>query len=119
MRNMSFSLTTPQILDGTKSVTRRVGWTNLNVGDSVKPVKKCMGLKPGEKVEVLRGPLHITGVRCEPLRAILDDLEYGRAECEREGFGTLHPSEFVEMFCSTHNGCTPDTIVTRIEFAYT
>ncbi len=122
MRNMSFALTTKQIMEGTKSVTRRVGWTNLRPGDMIQPVRKCMGLRPGEKLDVLRDPLTVVSVRREPLRAMLDDLDYGFAECEREGFGShpdyRWPSAFVDMFCATHAGCTPETLVTRIEFAY-
>ena len=57
-----------------------------------------------------------------PLRAMLDDLEYGFRECALEGFGAhpdyRWPSAFVAMFCATHKGCTPDTLVTRLEFAY-
>jgi hypothetical protein len=38
----------------------------------------------------------------------------------REGFGWhpdyKWPSSFVAMFCATHRGCTPDTVITRIEF---
>lgn len=28
------------------------------------------------------------------------------------------PSAWVEMFCNTHKGCTPQAIITRIEFTY-
>jgi hypothetical protein len=119
---MSFSLTTTPIMDGTKTVTRRLGWVNLKPGDQVRPVRKCMGLKPGERLDILRDPLTILSVRREALKTMLDDREYGFAECQREGFGNhpdyQWPSEFVEMFCATHKGCTPDTVVTRIEFAY-
>jgi len=45
MRNMSFAMTTNQILAQTKTVTRRFGWWNLKTGDVVQPVKKTMGLK--------------------------------------------------------------------------
>lgn len=48
MRNMSFALTTDQILAGTKTVTRRLGWLRLQPGDHLRPVRKCMGLRPGE-----------------------------------------------------------------------
>ncbi len=58
-------MTTQQILDGTKTVTRRLGWRHLKVGDQIRPVKKCMGLRPGEKIEVLRGPLRVVSVRRE------------------------------------------------------
>jgi len=122
MRNMSFSLTTPQIIEGTKTVTRRLGWLNAKPGQQLRPVRKCMGLRPGEKLDVLRAPLTIVSVRREPLRAMLDDPDYGFLECELEGFGShpqyRWPSAFVEMFCVTHKGCTPETVVTRLEFSY-
>lgn len=122
MRNISFALTTNQIMDGTKTVTRRLGWVNVKPGQQLRPVRKCMGLRPGEKVEVLRDPLTILSVRREPLRAMLDDLEYGIHECELEGFGEhpdyRWPSAFVTMFCATHKGCSPETMVTRLEFTF-
>lgn len=122
MRNMSFALTTDQIMEGTKTVTRRLGWINLKPGQQIRPVRKCMGLRPGEKIDVLRDPLTVISVRREPLRAMTDDVDYGFIECAREGFENhpdyQWPSQFVAMFCATHKGCTPDTIVTRIEFAY-
>jgi hypothetical protein len=49
MRLMSFALTEQQILDGTKDVTRRLGWLFLKRGDLIRPVRKCMGLKRGER----------------------------------------------------------------------
>lgn len=122
MRNMSFALTTSQIRAGTKTVTRRMGWRNLRPGTLIQPVKKGMGLKPGEKIERLRAPIRVTSVVFEPLRKMTDDLGYGFVECGREGFGEhdtyLTPTAFVQMFCETHKGCTPDSIVTRIEFEY-
>jgi hypothetical protein len=122
MRNMSFALTTPQILDRSKTVTRRLGWLHAKPGQLARPVKKCMGLRPGERIEVLCDPILIVGVRREPLRAMTDDPEYGAAECALEGFGAyphiLTPAGFVAMFCATHRGCTPNTLLTRIEFSY-
>jgi hypothetical protein len=122
MRNMSFALTTTQVMESTKTVTRRLGWLTLKPGQQIRPVRKCMGLRPGEKLDVLRDPLTVVSVRREPLRAMLDDLDYGFRECALEGFGAhpvyQWPSSFVGMFCATHKGCTPETIVTRIEFAY-
>ncbi|MGQ0710877.1 MAG: hypothetical protein ACT4NV_14160 [Rhodoferax sp.] len=109
-------------MEGTKTVTRRLGWLNLKPGDKLRPVRKCMGLRPGEKLDVLRDPLTVVSVRREPLRAMTDDLDYGFLECELEGFGThpdyKWPSSFVAMFCASHRGCTPETTVTRIEFSY-
>jgi hypothetical protein len=81
-----------------------------------------MGLRPGERIDVLRDPIQVVSVRREQLRAMLDDVDYGFAECALEGFGDhpdyQWPSSFVGMFCATHRGCTAETIVTRIEFKY-
>jgi hypothetical protein len=119
---MSFALTTAQVMEGTKTVTRRLGWLHLKAGDQLRPVRKCMGLRPGEKLDVLRDPLRVVSVRREPLRAMLSDIEYGFEECEREGFGGhpdyCWPSAFADFFCASHKGCTLDTVVTRIEFSY-
>lgn len=121
---MSFALTEAQVLAQTKGVTRRLGWLHLKVGDLVQPVRKGMGLKPGEKIVTLGPPIRIVGLRREPLRTMLDmPGTYGFDECRLEGFGkhqTLQwPSEFVSFFCGSHRGCTPDTVITRIAFEYT
>lgn len=118
MRNISCALTTPQILDQSKDVTRRLGWLKLKPGDLLQPVKKCMGLKPGEKVEKLGPPVRVVATSRVMLRMMTDHPEYGRAECIREGFPHLTPEQFVSMFCATHKGCTPETVITRIEFKY-
>lgn len=121
MRNISLMLTQQQILARTKTVTRRVGWAKLKAGDLLRGVEKGMGLKAGEKVRPL-ATIRVVSVRAEPLSAMTVDLDYGFVECEKEGFGehpTLSwPSQFVEFFCGSHRGCTPNTLVTRIEFEY-
>ncbi len=122
MRNMSFALTTAQVRAGTKTVTRRMGWTFLKPGDLVRPVVKSQGLKRGEKVEVIRVPLRILSVRREPLERLLLESRYGLMECVREGFRDdpvlCWPQDFVEFFCRTH-ASRPEDLVTRIEFEYT
>ena len=122
MRNMSFALTTEQILNGSKDVTRRLGWLFLKPGDLIRPVRKCMGLRPGEKLDVLRAPILVLSRRREPLRKMLDDNDYGLEELRREGFENdpqyRWPSAWVAMFCATHKGCLPNTLITRIEFSY-
>lgn len=121
MKNMSFMLTTDQVRHRIKRVTRRLGWRTLKVGDLLRGVEKGMGLKAGEKVVVL-ATIRVTDVRQEPLRRMLDDVDYGFKECILEGFGehpTLQwPSEFVAFFCQSHRDCTPTMDVTRIEFEY-
>lgn len=110
MRNMSFALTTEQIRNRTKTVTRRLGWWNLRPGDRVQAVVKCQGLKKGEKIQKL-AVIEIVSVRAERLWDITDD------ECEREGFPETEDSEFVGMFCEEMN-TVPNVTVNRIEFKY-
>ena len=111
MRNISFALTTQQVRNRSKTVTRRLGWLYLRAGDHLQAVKKCMGLKPGERLEKLC-TIRIASVRREALQAITAE------DCVREGFPEMTPAQFVAFFCKTHKGCTPATIVTRIEFDY-
>lgn len=108
MRLISFSLTTRQFLDGSKDVTRRIGWRSLKPGDRLMAVKKAMGLKRGEHPEKL-GEIEVVKVSYEMVGAI------DSADCKREGFPDLKPYQFVTMFCE-HMGCRPETEVTRIEF---
>lgn len=111
MRRMSFALTTRQFLDGSKTVTRRLGWKFLKVGERVMAIEKGMGLKKGEK-QVELGVIEIVDVRRERLDAIT------QADCVREGFPSMSPDSFVEMFCR-HMRCQPHEEVTRIEFRRT
>lgn len=119
MRNISFALTTPQFLDGSKDVTRHMGWLFLKPGDELCAVEKGQGLGKGVKVKRL-GVIRVVDARQEPLCRLTDDLDYGFLETRREGFPSPHPyeypSEFVRFFCNGHKGCTPDSIITRIEF---
>jgi hypothetical protein len=121
MRNMSFMLTTTQVRTRIKTVTRRMGWAKLRPGDLVCAVEKGMGLKAGETVKRL-GVIRVLSIRSEPLNAMRVDLDYGVAECVKEGFGDhpslQWPSAFVDFFCRSHRGCTPESVVTRIEFEY-
>lgn len=115
MKNISFMLTPSQFLDGSKTVTRRLGWETLKVGDHLMGCEKCQGRRNGEPL-VRLGELVVITVRREPLRRMLDDPNYGLVECKREGFPTMTPAEFVALFCKSHADCTPETIITRIEF---
>jgi len=113
-RNISFSMTTPQFLDGSKDVTRRMGWTHLKTGDVLQAVEKAMGLKKGEKIKPL-GLIRVVNVRREPLNQMCADLAYGEKEVAREGFPGRSETDFVLWFADSHH-CKPDAIVTRIEF---
>lgn len=114
-RSISFSMTTPQFIDGSKDVTRRMGWLDAKAGDVLNAVEKAMGLKKGETVKVL-GQIRLVDVRRERLDRIAEDLVYGRREVDREGFPGMGINEFVTFFIRGHKGCKPDSVVTRIEF---
>ena len=111
MRNMSFAATTMAILVKEKTVTRRLRWQFLKVGDQIQPVRKAQGLRKGEKVEPLGGPITVVAVSRERLDSI------GPYEVMREGFAGQNPLWFVEMFRAL-NHCAADAEVTRIEFEY-
>lgn len=111
MRNMSFMLTTEQIKNRTKTVTRRVGWKFIKVGNLIQAIEKGQGLKKGETVKKL-AVLRVEGVRVEPLWYM------GHDDVIREGFPELSVIGFIDMFCKSHKGCTPETEVTRILFSY-
>lgn len=115
MRNISFSMTTPQFIAGTKDVTRRMGWLFLKAGDILMAVEKSQGLGKGGKIKKL-GTIRIKDVRQEKLDRIADDLPYGRREVDREGFPLMGINEFVMFFRNGHKGCESNTIITRIEF---
>lgn len=113
--NISFFLTAPQFLDGSKDITRRLGWKNLKNGDELTAILKGQGLKKGEKITIL-GKIVVVSHRWEPLEILTKDRDYGFSELVREGFPEMVPDQFVQFFCSTHKKCTPKTFVNRIEF---
>ena len=115
MRNMSFMLTTQQVRNGTKTVTRRLGWWNLKSGELVFAVEKCQGLKKGEKIKRIR-PIRILNTQPEMLCDImLPDREF--SETAKEGFPGMSGEEFVVMFCRA-NKCQSGERINRIEFEY-
>lgn len=110
MRNMSFAMTTQQIRDRSKTVTRRFGWWTLKPGTLVAAVEKGMSLKKGETVNRL-AVIRIVSVRQEPLYTITPE------DCAREGFPHMAPRDFTAML--VHHYDVPSTaIVNRIEFEY-
>lgn len=117
MRNISFALTTEQVRNRTKTVTRRLGWKDLKPGTLLQPVEKAQGLKKGERVTKIGGPIRVISVRREPLTDLTEREFYGCDEVVDEGFATLSPGQFVAMFCQ-HNRFQPSDDVTRIEFEY-
>lgn len=113
MRNMSFALTKRQLLDGSKTVTRRLGWKTLKVGDKVRAVDRVMGFRKGESPTVY-GTCEILAVRRERLGAICVDPD----DVAREGFPDMNVVEFMTFF-ATKMGCKTSTEITRIEFRFT
>lgn len=110
MMRMSFALTERQLLDGTKTVTRRLGWRKVKVGDEAIAVRQCMGIPKGGR-QVVLGRIRVKSVRQERLDEItLDDVT-------REGFPEMTVTGFIEMFCRAMK-CHPSTFVTRIEFEH-
>lgn len=111
-RNISFSLTTDQIKDQSKTVTRRLGWTFLKPGDVLNACEKCMGLKPGEKVKKIC-KIRVVDVRCERL------IEMPESDVAKEGFPDMSRKEFINFFVQSmrpKNGV--HEVLTRIEFEY-
>lgn len=109
-RNMSFMLTTEQIRNRAKTVTRRTGWAFLKPGDVVNAVEKGMGLKKGQKVKRIC-QIRIKSIRQEALFRIT------KKECIKEGFPEMSPDGFIDMFCK-YNKVWAMCPVNRIEFGY-
>lgn len=109
-RNMSFAMTTNQVNERSKDVTRRFGWWFLKPGDTIQAVEKAMGLKKGEKVQRL-GLIEVVSTRSEPLSAITQD------DVIREGFPAWTPEQFIQMLVD-HYRVDPSREVNRIEFRY-
>jgi len=107
---MSFAMTTEQVRNRTKDVTRRFGWWFLKPGDKVWAVKKSMGIPAGAKIKRLC-MIEIISTRAEPLDAIT------ASDCTREGFPNYTPEGFVQMLVD-HYRCDPTKSCNRIEFRY-
>jgi hypothetical protein len=111
MRNISFALTPDQIEAQIKTNTRRQGWWNLKPGTLLQPVRKGMGLKKGEKVARLGGPIKIISVRREPLNAITPE------DVIAEGFPDWSREQFIQFYAE-HNRIEYHDFTNRIEFKY-
>ena len=116
MRNISFSMTTPQFILGEKDVTRRFSWWDLQPQTKLMGVEKAMGLKKGEAMNRL-GVILVVKATTEPLDAMIKDPEYGAEEMRREGypFGMTDPAEFVHHMAKLAKKPI-DAPVRRIEF---
>ena len=111
MRRMSFALTTKQVLDKSKKVTRRLRWNNLRPGDCIQPIEKGMGLKKGEKQKLIGDPIKVVSISVQRLHQITP------SDVVKEGFPEMTTEEFIEMFCRA-NKCDRNERVNRIEYEY-
>lgn len=109
-RNMSFAMTTDQVLNRTKTVTRRLGWDNLKPGTRLNAVNRVMGFKKGEKSERL-ALIEVVSAEYSVLNRITKE------DVIKEGFPEWSPQQFVDMLVSKFN-IHPGTVVNRIEFRY-
>lgn len=122
MRLMSFFHTKEQILARTKTVTRRKGWEFLideTPGYLIQPVEKGMGLRKGDTIVKLGGPISLVGARREPYERMLDEPEYGRSECIAEGFPDWTPERYVKLILTITPSIRWTRLLTRVEFGYT
>lgn len=113
---MSVALTTRQVRDRSKTVTRRKGWLRkdapvLKEGDLLTLCAKVRGRKPGEPLDRIV-TVTIISVRRERLDAVTPE------DVTAEGFPCWAPEQFIKFFCDSHKGCTPSTTITRIQWAY-
>ena len=113
-RLMSVALTEQAVRERRKTVTRRLGWAGLQPGTRLTLCRKVMGRRRrdgGVEPLVRIAEVEVVSVRREPLSAI------GPDETALEGLPDMTAGAFVEFFCE-HMRCSPDDIVTRIEWRY-
>jgi len=112
---MGVTLTEDAVRQRRKTVTRRMGWRNLAVGDRLTLCLKVQGRRrqDGTVEPLVRlAEVQVVSVRREQLASGLTV-----AEVEREGFPGWDPDRFVRFFCQAMS-CEPDAEVTRIEWRY-
>lgn len=108
MRCMSFHLTADAIRNGTKDVTRRLGWRDILVGDVFEGVVKYRGVRVADRQSL--GVFRVVSVRREQLNYIcLNDVR------RREGYPGWTQAQFIDHFCKAMR-CDRNVTVTRIEF---
>jgi hypothetical protein len=113
---MSVALTQKQVRNRSKTVTRRLGWLRkgklmLAPGDTLTLCEKTQGIKKGGH-PVRITDVEVVSVRRERLDAITAE------DVAAEGFPGWTPEQFIKFFCDSHAGCTPSTVITRIQWRY-
>lgn len=117
---MSFALTVRHVINRSKTVTWRVGWSWLQPGTLLQPVLKAQGLKKGERVTKIGPPIRVLSVTPERLDALrYQPLEVQRAELAREGVSRTCDTwqDFMTRYFHSQ-GVKVDQVLTRIEFEY-
>lgn len=112
---MACSLTTAAVVERRKTVTRRLGWRHLLVGEQLCLVRKAMGRRrPDGTVEPLERLAVVT------VESVLDVVlgMITPADVEREGFTGWTPEQFVAMFVASHKGAHEASVVKRISWTY-
>jgi hypothetical protein len=118
-RLMSVAYTADAVIERRKTVTRRVGWRFLKVGDELDLCRKVMGRKKGEPLERL-ARVRVVSVRRERLTGLIhwSSAEWAAKEMDREGFPGMDPAKFVRVYFTNAQGIPSDAEVTRIEWEY-
>ena len=121
-------MTTDAVRNRTKTVTRRAGWTFLEVGDRLTLCPKVQGRarythEGGERQKVVDDlericDVEVVDIRRERLDRMVLDIAYGREEVALEGFPGMQPGIFVRQFFVDAQGIQPSDLVTRIEWRY-
>lgn len=122
---MSVSHTEQAVIARRKTVTRRLGWRFLKVGDTLTLCRKVMGRQGAPLVRLAE--VEVIDVRRERVWDITDD------DIAREGVdpgkfdevwdevwtdtGQPTPEAWVAWFCETMR-VQPDELITRIEWRY-
>lgn len=117
-RLMSVTLTEQAVRDRRKTVTRRLGWKELEPGDRLTLCRKVMGRKRADgSVEPLvrLAEVKVVDVRRERLCDITDD-DIAREGVDHFG-GQPTREDWIAWFCRQMR-TTPETLVTRIEWRY-
>lgn len=107
MRYISFAHTCDQFRSGAKTVTRRLGWERLKVGERLLAVESCRPGK-GRRVQPL-GCIEVVSVRRESLESIT------QADVIAEGFPDWTPEHFIGFFVMRFD-VHRTAEITRIEF---
>lgn len=113
-RLMSVALTETAVVNRAKTVTRRLGWRFLKPGDRLTLVRKAMGRKRTDGIVeplVRLAEVEVVSVRREELQQVPD------TDLAKEGFPGWDAFDWIAWFCDEMH-CTPQTVLTRIEWRY-